>query len=307
MKKKLLALSTLIALATGVSHAQQEKLLTHFIYDKMSLNPGSTGLDEGICGTMIYRNQWDKVNGAPNSAVLNLEANLTRFFPGGVGISAYHDAIGFNRQNNALLNYSFPVDLGEHVLGVGVGFGIVNMGIDPSWIPPVTINDPSLPSKTSGTAIDLNGGLFFKKKNNNYYFGVSSTHLTSSEIKNMYYTNARHYNVMAGYKFMDLFGANKDLDIQVLMRSDLVKYTADVNIRYMHKNKLYAGLTYRTSDAVALMAGFVPARNFTVGYSYDLTINQLASISRGTHEVVVKYCYFLPPPPVQKSKHPRWL
>jgi hypothetical protein len=44
-----------------------------------------------------------------NSAVLNVEANMNRFFPGGVGISFYHDAIGFSRQNNLLLNYSYPI------------------------------------------------------------------------------------------------------------------------------------------------------------------------------------------------------
>ena len=44
------------------------KLITHFIYDKMSFNPGKTGLglSNEICATTIYRNQWDKVNGAPN-------------------------------------------------------------------------------------------------------------------------------------------------------------------------------------------------------------------------------------------------
>jgi hypothetical protein len=57
MKKRLLALSAFVVLTMGVSYGQQDKLLTHFFYDKMSLNPGSTGMDDGICGTMIYRNQ----------------------------------------------------------------------------------------------------------------------------------------------------------------------------------------------------------------------------------------------------------
>ena len=66
------------------SYAQQDKLVTHFMFDKMSINPGKTGIDmyNGICATSIYRNQWDKVNGAPNSTVLNIESNLSRFFPG---------------------------------------------------------------------------------------------------------------------------------------------------------------------------------------------------------------------------------
>jgi hypothetical protein len=64
-------LSFFVALFYFGIHAQQDKLLTHFIYDKMTINPGKTGIDmyNSICGTSIYRNQWDKVNGAPNSAV----------------------------------------------------------------------------------------------------------------------------------------------------------------------------------------------------------------------------------------------
>ena len=62
MKKKLFLASSFVILFTASLNAQQDKLITHFIYDKMSLNPGSTGLDKGICATTIYRNQWDKVN-----------------------------------------------------------------------------------------------------------------------------------------------------------------------------------------------------------------------------------------------------
>lgn len=89
MKKKLILLTSLFSVVSGVLVAQQDKLITHFIYDKMSINPGETGVDQGansICATTIYRNQWDKVNGAPNSAVLNVESNLNRFVPVNFGI-----------------------------------------------------------------------------------------------------------------------------------------------------------------------------------------------------------------------------
>jgi len=137
-------LAILICFTAGVSFGQQDKLLTHFMYDRMSVNPGETGLDDGICATSIYRNQWDKVNGAPNSAVLNVAANMNRFFPGGLGLSFYHDAIGFSRQNNLLLNYSYPISLGNvGVLGAGIGVGMMSYSMNPAWIPPQTPNDPS--------------------------------------------------------------------------------------------------------------------------------------------------------------------
>lgn len=312
MKGKLLVLSLLTIVSALPVVAQQDKLITHFMYDKMSLNPGSTGLDEGICATTMYRNQWDKVNGAPNSAVLNVEANLNRYFPGGVGISFYHDAIGFTRQNNVLLNYSYPIQLGSAgVLGVGVGIGIVNLGMNPEWVPPSTMNDNTLPVGFSSTNLDLNFGAYFKGAQD-YYVGISSTHLSESELlatgtgfNVSSYNTARHYYLMGGKTFREI--GPGDVETNVLMRTDLVKFSADINARYIWNNIAYGGLTYRVSDAVAVMVGWKPIKDLTIGYSYDITTNKLSTYSRGTHEIMLKYCFYLPPVPIQTSKHPRWL
>ena len=313
---KIRGLALIALLISGEVISQQDKLLTHFFFDKMSLNPGETGLDDGICATSIYRNQWDKVNGAPNSSVLNIEANINRFFPGGLGVSFYHDAIGFSRQNNVLLNYSYPIQIGNlGRLGLGIGVGIMTYGINPSWIPPQTMNDPSLPAAGFQAAnLDLNFGAYFKGKN--IYAGLSSTHLSESELSSVgsqitptSYQSARHYYAMGGYKMINVAGGN--IDANLLIRTDLVKFSADINARYFYvkgnKELAYGGLTYRTSDAVAVMLGYNPFNNFTVGYSYDITLNKLSSVSRGSHEIMVKYCYYLPPPPKTKARHPRWL
>lgn len=277
----------------------------------MSINPGETGMDDGICATTIYRNQWDKVNGAPNSAILNIEANMNRFFPGGLGISFFHDAIGFSRQNNVLLNYSYPLQVANAgILGIGIGVGIINYGMSPVWVPPTTSIDNSLPVGFAATNLDLNFGLYWKGIND-YYAGLSSTHLSQSVLTqtvgtiSQEYQTARHYYIMGGKKFRNVAGG--DIDAQVLMRTDLVKFSADLNVRYLWKGIAYGGLTYRTVDAIGLMLGWMPIKNMTVGYSYDITTNKLASVSRGSHEILLKYCYFLPPIPVTKSNHPRWL
>ncbi len=313
LKTKLLTI--LLVAVIGSVQAQQDKLVTHFIFDKMSINPGKTGLDlyNGICATTIYRNQWDKVNGAPNSAILNIESNLSRFLPGGIGINFYHDAIGFSRQNNLLLNYSYPIQIGrEGVLGVGVGIGIMNFGMDPEWVPPTQAVDPTLPVGFAATAVDANFGLYFQSKD--YYVGISSTHLTESELSKAVsqvtqsYQTARHYYLMGGYKFKDVM--NGTIDAQMLVRTDFIRFSADLNARYLFKlddKDAYGGLTFRTSDAIAVMLGYSPMPKLQVGYSYDITVNKLASISRGSHELMVKYCYFIPPPPKTKARHPRML
>lgn len=302
------------------SWGQQDKLLTHFMYDKMSINPGKTGMDisNGVCATTMYRNQWDKVNGAPNSAILNVEANLEKFFPGGIGISFYHDAIGFARQNSALLNYSYPISIGNFgSLGLGIGVGLMNYGMDPDWVPPTSTPDNFLPDGFSANNIDLNFGVYFQGKD--FYAGASSTHLSASLLENTIssaantiqsYQTARHYYLMGGKNFDGVLGGA--IDAQLLLRTDLVKFSGDINARYLYNigddSQVYGGLTVRTSDAIAIMLGYSPFSNFTFGYSYDLTVlNKLNTISRGSHEIMVKYCMSLREPPTQSSRHPRWL
>jgi type IX secretion system PorP/SprF family membrane protein len=314
-------LTLLFVGAIGSTFAQQDKLLTHWMYDKMSLNPGETGLDDGVCGTMIYRNQWDKVSGAPNSFVFNVEANLENLLPipGGLGMSFYHDAIGFVRQNNVTLNYSYPVYTNYGVLGVGIGVGLINVGMQPDWVPPTNLFDDKLPIGFSKSGLDLNFGAYWRG-NQGYYAGISSTHLSATKLSEKFntgnglngvqsYNAARHYYIMGGYRHPQNIGPGK-IEGNVLMRTDLVKFSSDWNARYvMSANstmEYYGGITFRSSDALAFMLGG-SMDNWTAGYSYDLTVNKLASFSNGTHELFVKYCYFIPPPPKTPSKHPRWL
>lgn len=319
MRQKILVASMYVFAAVSFATAQQDKLITHFMYDKMSLNPGETGVDGGrrsICAVAMYRNQWDKVSGAPNSTLLNVEANLSHISPflGGIGLSFYHDEIGFTRQNNLTLNYAYAIDLGSAgVLSPGIGIGFVNVGMSPEWIPPTTYNDASLPSSFSNTKVDLNFGIYFRGTQD-YYVGISSTHLTQSRLEDVdnllnptNYNTARHYYLMGGKTFKGISGSDIDVETNLMVRTDLVKYSADINARAIWRNLISGGLSYRVSDAVSIMAGYSPMPNMTIGYSYDVTVNKLSSVSRGTHEIMLKYCYLLPPIPLQTTKHPRWL
>ncbi|MBI1837898.1 MAG: PorP/SprF family type IX secretion system membrane protein [Flavobacteriia bacterium] len=313
MNKRVLLFATLLILNVSSLMGQQDKLLTHFIYDKMSLNPGSTGIDiDGICATSVYRNQWDRVNGAPNSAILNVEANMKRWMPGGLGLSFYHDAIGFYRQNNVVLNYSYPIVFENgSKLGLGLGLGLTNLGLTPEWVPPTSVYDKSLPVGFSGSGLDLNIGAYFKS-NSGFYVGASLTHANAQRLNNKLSQTTqligfdRHYYLMGGYK-RTLGSGNNAIDVQMLVRSILSETSVDLNARFMLGTLGYAGLSFRNSDAVALMLGYNVAPGFLVGYSYDFTINKLSSISRGSHEIVIKYCRPIPLPPIAISRHPRWL
>jgi len=93
----------------------------------------------------------------------------------------------------------------------------------------------------------------------------------------------------------------------MLLRTEFNFMSLDINARYIMEKLGYAGLTFRSSDAISIMLGYMPIPNFTVGYAYDITTNKLSNVSRGSHEILLRYVYFLPTPPIEISRHPRWL
>jgi type IX secretion system PorP/SprF family membrane protein len=290
------------------SFGQQDPLITNFMFNKLNYNPAATGIDDGISATLIYRNQWDKVVGAPNTTFLNIDANLNKLVYGSYGLTFMNDAIGNFRQNNLLFNFSAPFQVKESgTINLGIGLGIVNLSLDPNWITPSgNINDPSLPKSGSGTNLYANFGLTWKSFKG-YYVGLSSSYLNTPDIRDLNMHFVRHYFFLAGHRFKNLVGANKDIECQTIVRSELIKTSADLNMKYYHASLFYAGFTYRTFESVSLLAGFYPIKNLTLGYSYDLTINGLSAVSNGTHELVVRYRYVIPEPPMERTKHPRWL
>jgi type IX secretion system PorP/SprF family membrane protein len=304
---KNLLFGLLIITGAQAMFAQQDILMTNFMFDKLRINSATTGVEEGVSSAMIYRNQWDKVAGAPNTAIFNCEMNLNKNAIGGAGFSFYHDAIGPIRQNRLLFNYSYPFQIGEvGVLHAGIGLGLLNFGLDPNWIPPTSAVDASLPTASSGNNIDVNFGLYYKSFKG-YYFGLSSAHLNKPSIHNSNFTFERHYFLNAGHRLQNILGPKRDLEVQLLVMSDLIKHVGDINFRYIHANVFYTGLTVRTTNTYCVLAGFYPLKNITLGYSFDLNANSILSASNGTHEIVIRYKYIAPIPPSEKSKHPRWL
>ena len=326
MNKTLRILSAFVLCSFGAS-AQQDIALTHFIYNKFAINPGATGIEEGLCGNLIYRNQWDKVNGAPNSVVFNAEVNMESFgkWTGGFGLNFTHDAIGFNRQNNVMLNYSHHIQLGNGRLGVGLGVGMVNFGMSPTWVGPQTQIDPTFPGASTAITFDLNIVIYYRAQDR--YAGVSSRHLHASALNltssvppltggtgTVPYDLARHYYVMGGYTFRAL--GPGDLDIQGNLQTDLLKYSGNLNARYIYQGFLYGGLGFRNSESISVLLGYRPINKtlangkgrvfMWVGYSYDISIGRVSSISNGTHEIALKFCY-IPIIPITKAHHPKWL
>ena len=224
------------------------------------------------------------------------------------------------------INYAQHLDFpGVGVLSPGIGVGITNVGFQPTWLAPDTWDDvsldPDLPIGSGGTGVDINFGLFWRGVQN-YYIGLSATHLTQPFIQEVNFEKARHYYLTGGididYSMLSI-ADGLTLKPSFLAISDGVSTTFDLTLlgdydltSYQH---VYGGLTYRRKDAVALLIGFGMDRSnddgegllegepdhWTLGYSYDITTSSINNTSRGSHELMFKYCVF--PPDPSKARH----
>ena len=247
-------------------------------------NPAMGGVSNKHEANVTYRNQWDKVNGAPNSLFANYGLNLADKH--GITVNYLHDAIGFTRTNQVKINYNYQLKLKEEqklVFGTGVGYHKV--GMDPSWIPPTTTNDPSLPQAFSQSFYTADLGIAYYGKS--ITAGLSAIHvpLQGNTSNGITYFVRPHYYGNFRYE-VDVLSSSM-LIFETQMRTDLVKYSQDFNVGFNYNNIVEAGIGFRTSDAVLVNLTGIIKKNYRIGYSYGITINKLSSISRGTHEIAI--------------------
>lgn len=297
--------SVFISAIVTTTVAQQDPQFTQNMFNKLLTNPGYAGTNKAICATLLYRNQWTRFDGAPQTGLLSADAYVPKL-RGGVGLIVMNDKLGYEKGNYAKLAYSFHLPVGPGVLGIGIEGGMLNKSINGKWITPdgtPAENDPKIPNgNVTTTTYDLGLGVFYSTEK--LYAGVSSTHLPEQKLSDLYYQVARTYYFTAGYNYE--MSQSLELKPSVFIKSVASPTQMDINCLLQYNKKFYGGLTYRITDAVAALVGFnyqLPnGANLRIGYSYDYTTSALNIASKGSHELMLNYCMIIDPP-VKRQFH----
>ena len=169
MKKLNIAFLFLVLLIQPV-FSQQDPLSSHYMFNTLTYNPGIAGTSGMICATALNRQQWIGFKGAPSTTVFNVSAPVSPFkIKSGVGLLIESDNIGFDKDINLSLSYSYLMDVGPGKLGIGISLGMLNKTLSPTWqIPGGDVHtpasgDPLIPeNKESYVAFDAGFGLYYK-------------------------------------------------------------------------------------------------------------------------------------------------
>jgi type IX secretion system PorP/SprF family membrane protein len=135
---------------------------------------------------------------------------------------------------------------------------------------------------------DADFGIYILNPKYNIGFSTEQLFGAAAKIGNEAYKNYRmdrHYFLFGSYSFMPL---NKtELQPSVLfMMSEQLKPQADIGLTYIYDQKIWAGLSYRTSKAIIANFG-VNYLNMHIGYAFDFTLQEIQRVTYGTHELMV--------------------
>jgi type IX secretion system PorP/SprF family membrane protein len=307
--KKIFTLVVLVSSILRVT-AQQDPQFSMNMFNKQSVNPGYVGSNDAICGTLIYRDQWDGFPGAPKTFLFSADAAIPQIL-GGVGLNVTSDQLGLQKSLNIKLAYAYRMDLGDGKLALGLDLGFMQNSLSGTFFYQ-DAGDRSIPSlsgvpgSVSATAPDFDFGAYYNTTD--YYVGLSTTHLAASTITygNIKSSLAHHYYFMGGYKFP--VSETLELEPSTLIKSDASSTQLDINLRAIYKNEFWGGVSYRLQDAIVAMVGFQTG-GFIIGYSYDVTTSEIKNYSGGSHEIMVHYCFkpTTKPPKIQRHENVRTL
>ena len=315
--KKIISFLYLLFIVKLAAFSQQDPQFTNYMEYKLGMNPGFAGVDGKISGLILNRYQWEGFKGAPKTLIFSANATIDAFGSiGGVGINVVDDQLGFAKNTQINVNYSYIKELNIGNLGIGLSLGLFSQSINGEWEVPEDIlgiftqpnSDPAIPQgEVSQMTLDAGFGLYLKS--NKYYLGASVTHINQASIKydeiGSYYL-VRHYYLMGGYniKLSDpLFVVRPSF----LFKSDLAGWQADLNTNVIFDDRFWGGITYRFRESIALLMGLEMENGLRFGYSFDLVTSAIGRDGFGSHEIFVSYSLDLERNRTQKYKSIRFL
>ncbi|WP_251623527.1 PorP/SprF family type IX secretion system membrane protein [Odoribacter lunatus] len=286
-----------------IANAQQESQFSQNMYNHMTVNPAFAGIRGNWAVSGIYRNAWQKMEGAPETYAFNVDAPLRiKNVDGGAGISLLSDKWGMITNLRMMLNYSYKCTLSFGVLNVGARIGMINTKIEGEYYIPggegftSPEDDPALNGgrvDVSKIMFDAGIGVFLSA--DKYYAGVSLDHLPKPDMTigstgKMFWN--RNLFLTGGYTIT--LSPVFDVQPSVFVKTDFSDWQYSVNAHLLFKKIYWGGVAYRAKDAVAFLGGLELKNGILVGYSYDLNIaSNVGSHIGGSHEVSLTYCFGL--------------
>jgi type IX secretion system PorP/SprF family membrane protein len=291
---------TLLIVVSGVSAmAQQDPQFTQYMFNSMYVTPAFAGVEGVTQLTAIHRSQWlgyeSSFNdgGAPTTQLISFNSPIYKL-RSGFGVYAINDKLGPQNNIEAHAMYAYHLGLKDSKLSIGVKVGFYSQAINYDQYRAIHPDDPLLSGregKESQIRPDVGFGLFYRAEK--FYLGAGINHLTRAEfdfgINQARNALENHLQFTGGY----YYEVNFDLTLTptVLVKTDFKEYSFDLGVIATLKDKMWAGLSFRQSEAANVLLGysFLKDKALRLGYAIDIVVKDQEAKENFSHELMLSY------------------
>ena len=274
--------------------AQQLPMFSSYFYKPFAYNPALAGDKDVTEVFAINRSMFNDFQGSP---VFNIAAvdGVLKKNKAYAGFLVSNQRKGLINNTNAFGTYSYRANFAEDVyLKLGLSVGVSDQTVNYSKLSVANYADPFLfTSNQRKTALDGNGGFSFHAKDLSIGFSVpqlfgSKLNYNDNQSTRAFYQQSRHFLGSLQYEIP----INKEKEIFVVPYG-LVRFVANAPLQYdgglnfNWKDMFWVGGSYRSDYAVGINAGVTLNRRFSVGYSYDYMIGDIAKYAGISHEIML--------------------
>ncbi len=290
MRKFVIGLSMICAATLGLS--QQRPVISTYMFNGLALNPAYAGSLNIFSASIVHRKQWINVDGAPTSNIFTANTAL-HGNQIGIGLQVSRDEVGVHEETAMYFSGAYKIRTSAGILAMGLSGGFDNRRSNFNELNILDEDDQLLTGIPTRFTPNFGAGLYFA--NPIMYAGVSVPYILENSLYNIDVEGtvseareSRYYYGTGGLIF-DL-SQNIKLSPSVLLRyQEQSRLGWDLNGTIIFDGVAYAGVSYRSGDALVFLTQLILNENFRIGYAYDTTVNALNESSRGTHEILLNY------------------
>lgn len=291
---------TLLIVVSGMSaRAQQDAQFTQYMFNSMYITPAFAGVEGVTQLTAMHRSQWlgyeSSFNdgGAPTTQMISFNSPIYKL-RSGFGFYAINDKLGPLNNLEAQAIYAYHLGIKDAKLSFGIKLGVFSQSINYDVYRAIDDKDPLLQNKSgkeSQIRPDVGFGIYYRAEK--FYLGAGVNHLTRAEFD--FGTNEsrnaleNHLNFTGGY----YYEVNFDLTLTptVLVKTDFKEYSFDLGVIATLKDKMWAGLSFRQSEAANVLLGysFLKDKALRLGYAIDVVVKDQEAKENFSHELMLSY------------------
>lgn len=271
----------------GAIHAQQDIMISQYLFNGLLLNPAYSGSHPYINSTLLSRSQWTAIEGAPMTSVLAIDGPMAAEDLG-LGMLITMDEIGVTSQLDVSVNFAYRLDMPVGKLAFGLRAGAVSYR---AALQDVVVWDPTDPVYNTNEIRELIPKFGFGVYYSNEVFYLGGSMPVIYALDDVLQNGQedffkRHLLMTSGFVFFPSDGLT-------VKPSVLVKYVptapveVDLNLHALFQEKFWLGLGYRSGASFVAMLEYQITPTLRTGYAHDFTTNGLRTFSGGSHEIML--------------------